>query len=135
MIRAPFKCISSLLATGIIAIAISGCAPVLVDLVDKGVVSIERLPSRNIYVPGIHVYEDGGELVISGRVRRLRSTRLGGGYVDIVVISPDGKIIEYVRTRYYPRIIPREGKRESRFTVRLPFIPPKGSIIKVGQID
>jgi hypothetical protein len=109
-----------------------GCAAGKVNRVEKGTASVERVHSRNIAVSRVYVYQDGDQLEIAGRVKRLRSTIANGGHVDIAIVSPEGELLEQVSTGYVPRIIRRRGSREALFTVRLPIIPPEGSRVRVA---
>ncbi len=124
-----------LLAIFIACIAMIGCTAKGVNLVDKGIVSIEKVPTSDIYVSAAYVYQDGDELVISGKVKHRHAHRKSGGHVDITILDPEGKIIMEVTTSYLPRIIRSKGSREARFSVRLPFIPPKGSTVRVAFHD
>lgn len=116
----------------IIVIALSGCASHKVNLVDEGVVSIERLPSKGVYISRAYAYKEGVDLVVSGRVKRSRSVASpSGGHVDIAILSSDRKIIKTTSTSYTPRIIRRKGARESFFTARIPMVPPAGAVVAV----
>jgi len=120
-------------ATGVFS---AGCAPNRVNLVDTGTVSIETVPSKEIYISEVRINQDGNELVLTGRVKRRHLAPVGFGHVDVAIISPEGKSLEQVSTYYNPRIIPRKrGHRRlhgSGFEVRLPVIPPAGSTIRVA---
>ena len=115
---------------------LTGCAPNRVNLVDNGTVSIERIPSGGIYISKVRVNQEGNEFVVTGRVKRSDHSPLCSGHVYVAIMSPEGKILEQVSTYYSPRFIPRKRDHRrlhgSRFEVRLPFIPPAGSKIRVA---
>lgn len=116
---------------GLAVIIASGCATTRTDLVADGAVSLELAPTEKIYVARAHAYRQDSELIVSGKVRRYRSEGIGGGDVKVVVTSPDGTVISESIAPYFPRIIPREGARESTFIARIPDVPPRGSVISV----
>jgi len=119
----------------IIAVVVSGCTGSRVNLVDKGVVSIERMPSkiRGVYFHDVHVNKKGDELVVSGNVKR-RYTSVSGtrGHVDVAVVTPDGKVVKYVSTAYSPKAISKRSHPGSHFKVSLPGIPQDGSNVRVA---
>jgi len=129
-------CILSALILVTSLVFFAGCASDRVNLVDRGTVSIERVPSGGIYISEVRVNQDGDELVVTGRVRRRGHSPVSLGHVDVSIISPEGKTLEQVSTYYSPRIIPsKPGHRRlhgSRFEVRLPTIPPTGSKVRVA---
>ena len=115
---------------------LSGCATRSANLVKAGKVKLELVPSSGNYVSRVEVEQDGDELVITGTVKRRNFSGIGGGHVDVSLISPEGEILEQVSTYYTPRIISRKPgssrHRGSHFEVRLPTVPPAGSRICVG---
>ncbi len=131
--------VSILAMTGI---ALSGCVSKRVDLVDTGAVSLQRLPSKDTHISRVDVFQDGDELVITGKLRRGLSSMPGLGHVDIAIVDPEGKILKEVHTNYFPRILARKQRRrilamarnqrqQANFGVRLPLVPPPGSTIRV----
>jgi hypothetical protein len=115
---------------------LSGCATRSANLVKAGKVKLELVPSSGNYVSRVEVKQDGDELVITGTVKRRNFSGIGGGHVDVSLISPEGEILEQVSTYYTPRIISRKRgssrHRGSHFEVRLPTVPSAGSKICVG---
>jgi hypothetical protein len=118
-----------LLAYGLVA---SACAANRINLVERGTVTLERVNARNISVSRAYAFQDGDQLEISGNVKRLSSSISNGGHVDIAIVSPEGETLEQVSTCYIPRIIRRRGSREAFFSLRLPIIPPEGSMVRVA---
>ncbi len=60
------------LVFGIATIVMSTCASDRVNLVKNGTVSLESVPCKGIYIFKAYVYQDDGNLVISGKVKRHR---------------------------------------------------------------
>lgn len=119
----------------VIMIAVSGCAGNRVNLVDKGVVSIERMPSkiRGVYFHDVQVYKKGDDLVVSGSVKRRYTSVAGGsGHVDVAIINPDGNVVKYVSTAYSPKVISKRSHSGSYFEVRLPVVPQDGTTVRVA---
>jgi len=58
-----------------------------------------RLCGKPYEPHGVHAHQKGGELAISGEIKRRRTSSVtGGGHLDIAVVGPDGKVVEYVST-------------------------------------
>lgn len=117
-----------ILLTGVF---VTGCASAKTNLEETGQITIERVPTKGTYVSEANVYQDGDELVITGKVKNKHTHNRREGYVEIKILDPDGKVIESVNSQYFPRNIRKKGKRESSFTVKLSLIPPKGSVIRL----
>jgi len=111
-----------------------GCASNRVNLIKKGTVTLERIPSKGYYVSHVDVYQNDNELVLHGNVKRRTHSNTVTGHVDITIVSPDGEILGEISTSYRPRIILRRRLRKctSYFTVSLSIVPPKGSIVRVA---
>ncbi len=127
--------IEILVGLAVILIALSGCASSRTNLVKNEMVSVERLPSKgNAHIFKVYVYQEGDELVVSGRVtRRFKYLLSSQGHVDIAVLSPKGEVVGKASTSYIPRIIRREGQhRASYFTARFSVIPPKASAVRLS---
>ena len=127
--------IEILLGLAVVLIALSGCASSRTNLVKNGMVSVERLPSKgNAHIFKVYVYQEGDELVVSGRVtRRFKYLLSSQGHVDIAILSPKGEVIGKASTSYIPRIVRREGQhRASYFTARFSVIPPKASTVRLS---
>ena len=103
-----------------------------VNLVENGTVTIEYMPSENIYISNAVAYQDGNEILITGVVKRhANSSSTVDGHVHVFVLDPSGIILTQGATHYIPRIVRRKGSRESRFTIRFPIVSPKGTTIRV----
>ena len=103
---------------------------------ESGSVTIEKAPSENIYVSDVRAYQEGDEFVISGTLKRSHSSNLGdGGKVAILITDPNGKTFEKASGLYFPKILPKNGRRESRFTFSFPFAPMDGTRIRVAYLS
>lgn len=103
-----------------------------VNLVDTGVVSIERKSLRGASIKGVYAYDMQGRLVVIGHIKRPKTfPGLVGGHVDVTVIDPSGEILVKESTLYLPRVLSRRSHRGSTFSASFASIPPKGSIVKV----
>jgi hypothetical protein len=118
----------------IIASVFSGCGTNKVDLVDAGVITMNKTATGKVYVAwsSAREVEDGFE--VTGVLRRSDSVGLPiMAYVDVTVVSPDGRIIESARSDavYVPRRRIGRGQSMQRFKVKLPEIPPQGSSVRL----
>ena len=111
-----------------------GCSSSKINLVKRGTVTVERLPSKsNVYIAGVFVYQEGDELVVSGKVKPRHSHLPTSGHVDIAILSLKGEVIGKASTSYTPRIIRRKSaRRGSRFTARFSVIPSRASRIRLA---
>jgi len=116
----------------LIVIIMLGCASKKIDLVKNGIVSVEKIYTKGIYISQVSIYQDNNDLIISGWVKRGNISSVGSGHINIIIIDPNGQIVKQLSTYYVPRMIHRKGKKRSFFKVRLPdtFLSP-GSKIRV----
>lgn len=121
------------LVLGVTFVALSSDAEGRVNLIDTGAVSIERETTRGAFFHGVFAYEDEGRLVVTGNVKRPKTTPgLVGGHVDVTVIDSAGEVLDKVSTQYSPKVLSRESRRGSKFSASFAAIPPKGSRVKVS---
>ncbi len=105
-----------------------------VNVVDEGIVTIERVNSKRARVSHVCVYQDDKGTWVSGMVKRKGITVVPDkGHVDIVVFSPDGDLVREVIDRYTPRLTRK--KRMGRFSVRIATSLPEGSTVRVVHHD
>ena len=121
---------------------LAGCSTNRVDLVDSGVLTLEKQATGKVYIAWSDAYEDGDGFVVTGVLRRRDTVGLPiKAHVDITIQSPDGTIIDESRSSYVhvPRHITSRGQSFRRFKVRFPRIPDKGSkvsaVAHVGHHD
>lgn len=53
---------------------LSGCGANWVNLVGNGTFSLDLVPSKRVYVSGVNVYQDGEELVVTGKVEGIKGS-------------------------------------------------------------
>ncbi len=124
----------AILGLVMITINFMGCAANQIDLVDTGALNLEKQREGKVYIAWTSVYKQDGGLVISGVLRR--HDHVGNAiktHVDVTVLSPDGRVIDTARSNevYVPRRITGRGQSFKRFTVHLPNLPPRGSLIRM----
>ena len=88
-----------MLFIGMFTVAMSINASDRIDLVKEGVVLVEYIPSKGIYVSKAYIYQDGDELVISGKVRRPYGSFAVTGHVDIEMLDPEGTTFKKTTAR------------------------------------
>ncbi|MBC8482081.1 MAG: hypothetical protein H8D47_05390 [Planctomycetes bacterium] len=109
---------------------LAGCSTNRVDLVDNGVLTLEKQAAEKVYIAWSDAYEDGDGFVVTGVLRRRDTVGLPiKAHVDITIQSPDGKVLNEGRSsdNYVPRRIVGKGQSFKRFKVRFPNIPVEGS--------
>ena len=113
---------------------LNGCATDRVDLVDSGVLTLEKQAAEKVYIAWSDAYEDGDGFVVTGVLRRRDTVGLPiKAHVDITIQSPDGTIIDESRSSdvHVPRRIIGRGQSLQRFRVRFPSIPAEGSKVSI----
>ena len=113
---------------------LNGCATNRVDLVDSGVLTLEKQAAEKVYIAWSDAYEDGDGFVVTGVLKRRDTVGLPiETHVDITIQSPDGTIIETSRSSdvHVPRRIIGRGQSLQRFRVRFPTIPAEGSKVSI----
>ncbi len=115
---------------------IPGCSSHRSHLVKVEDLFIETIPSSWVYLSDITARQEGGELVISGKVSRRNTSFYGSGHVDMAVVSPGGLVIATANVPYTPKILPKtpgaRKHRASRFEVSLRCIPPAWTVIRIA---
>lgn len=120
----------------LLVVVISACtAANRTDLVKSGIVTIEQQKTGKAYIAWSSAYEKEGDLVITGVLRRRdRVGRAIKTHVDVTIVSPDGTVLDEVRSadiRVSRRITGRSYKSFERFKVRIPGVPAKGSLVRL----
>lgn len=132
-------CISVLTAIwGVQLLALSGCAVPGGNISQKGVVSVQRVPSAEADILWANVYQiEDSLMVVRGRVcRRGYSSLPLLVHVDAVVLSGDGEILQeapgrdvWVRRRLVGKGLNYVNYGD--FEIRLPVAPPEGGTVKL----
>ena len=108
------------------------------DLVDQGVVSLERQHSKKVHIAWSNVRQDGEGIVVSGVLMRHAITSYPiWRHVEVTILAPDGTVLQEARTSdiQVPRRVPGRGFNTKRFEVRFPGIPPRGSLVRISLCD
>jgi hypothetical protein len=119
----------------VILTAILGCASDRRNLTESGVIHIEQVSSKDRRVLLATAYEEGGHLMVEGKVRRGGSFIGRRGHIDIAVVGPDGEILEQSSAPILPRTMPRRRTRNmlrSHFEASLRDVPPAGSTVLIA---
>lgn len=115
------------------------------DMIAAGRVTLEPKIDRVLRRPP-DVYEEGGDLVIAGRLERGVPRDLDG-HIDVTVIAPDGVTVYDAQVNYRADTVatagtptPRHGafrRAHTRYgsygvySIRFPGLPPDGSVLRV----
>jgi hypothetical protein len=132
MMKTPMKIRSIIGILGLTAILLSGCYGNRVDLVDNQTVSLERVPTKCLYISSAAVYQKGNATEVRGVISRQHRGFHGHGHVDIAVLAPDGTVLEESRALYHPRTLRRKGDPHAHFTAPLSTVPPPGSTVRLS---
>jgi hypothetical protein len=90
-------------------------------------------------IESVRVWRDKSDVLICGEVSRLQMYDVDPpDCIEISVIDPHGKVLSSVRTDYFPKPVQhrssRSGARYSSYSVKINFIPPASSTIKVVYV-
>lgn len=131
-------------ALALVVVSLTGCmASDRIDLVKSGEVTIEQQRTGKAYIASSSAYDENGDLVITGVLRR--RDHLGRPiktHVDVTIVAPDGTVVDEGRssgTYVSKRIARRSYLSYERFKIRMPSVPARGSLIRLvshsGQHD
>ena len=105
------------------------------DIVKSGVVIIEQQRTGKAYIAWSSAYEKEGALVITGVLRRRDHVgRPIKTHVDVTIVSPDGIVLNETRSsgvNVSRRITGRGYQSFEHFTIRIPNVPAKGSLVRL----
>lgn len=122
-VKSQVACICALLFIG-------GCALQHGDYALDGRLRVELSPQSGPLFYGIEVKQRGDDLVVSGFGKRPTPR----GYVEILVMGPDGESLAQVRTETLRPHPVRGSSANYRFEAILPVIPPNGSTLRVTYV-
>jgi hypothetical protein len=99
----------------------------------------ERSSVPPLRIESVRVRLDKSDAYIGGEVARLPMWDIDPhDYIEVSVIDPQGKVLSSTRTDYSPKPVQhhnsRSGNRFSSYLVKIAFIPPAFSIIKVVYV-
>jgi len=112
----------------------AGCRVQEVRTAIPSLVNFDFLASEDVSIRVEKTYAADSELVIYGKVKRMpdnccdRTT----GTLNLMVVDPEGEVIDTITASYTPRNIPKARARTSSFTARLPYILPKDFTVRIG---
>ena len=113
-------------------VCLPGCAQNRVSLVSDNKVSVERASTRHVYFPWVDVCRENGTSLVSGTIRQRQLHRHPmSGHIDVLLIAPDGRVIEQSQAAIHPHRHSRRGPKEAHFKVRLKTAPPSGAVVRV----
>lgn len=127
--------ITVLMSVLLVLVSSSCMAENRTDLVKNEAVTIERQRTGKAYIASSSAYEENGELVITGVLRR--RDHVGGAiktHVDVAVVSASGSVTSEASSsdvKVSRRIVGRGYQSYERFTIRIPSVPAKGSVIRL----
>ncbi|UCD50896.1 MAG: hypothetical protein JSW27_25650 [Phycisphaerales bacterium] len=112
----------------------AGCGASQTHLAETGVIHLEQAQIGKVYVAWSEAYEDGDGFVITGVVRR--NDTVGAPIkvkVQAAITSPEGELVGEAQSEdiCVPRWIATKVQGFERFEIRLPSVPPEGSVVRV----
>ena len=112
----------------------AGCAVQEVRTVIPALVKLDLLPSEDVSIRVDKTYANDEELVIQGKVKRMPSNCCNRtvGTLNLMVVDPDGQVIDTITASTTPLNIPKARVRSSTFTARLPYILPEDFTVRIG---
>ena len=128
------KLLAAMVIPGLSVLTIvSGCTMNRIDLVDRGVLSLEQHNTGKVYIAWSGAYGQDDSFVVTGVLRRRDSVGTAiRAHVDVTILSPDGTILDEARSGdvyVSRRIAGRSYLSFERFKLRFSDIPAKGSLV------
>jgi len=122
------------LSAALTCVLVSSCATNREDLVRSGHITLQKHRTGKVYIAWCDLYRDEDGLIVKGVLRR--RDHIGfpvRAHVNVRVMSPDGSTIQEACSKdiYVPRRVTGRSQSLKRFNVRLPEIPPCGSLIRL----
>ncbi len=107
-------------------IVISSCASTKSTTAD---VNVEKIPSNIAHFDRVIVTSTEANTDIYGVLhKRHHSRTVIPGYVDIVIMSPNGDVLHKLKTDYHR---PSIKSRQSKFHASIPMVLPPGSVVRL----
>lgn len=112
----------------------AGCGVQEVRTVIPSLVNFDFLASEDVSIRVEKTYKAADELVIQGKVKRMPDNCCDRtmGTLNLMVVDPEGQVIDTITASYTPRNIPKARARSSSFTARLPYILPEDFTVRIG---
>lgn len=133
VLRNPLQAVL-LLAAGL---SVSGCATTGFDSKPEAKLLFEWVPSQEVFISEVHACREADTVSVYGKVKRTAASCCNAlrGHIDIVVIGPDGSVLDTPSLLYSPRNIPKVRTRSARFAARLPYNLPAGTTLRMAYHD
>lgn len=114
-----------------IALTLSSCITNRVNLMDRKAITLQEIVPPELKID-TSVYEDDGNLIILGRLRRgsLDKRRIPG-HIDIEVLAPSNEELANIKATFRSLPTWRHGPTPVAFRVEMPGVPPMGSTVQV----
>ena len=125
--------LKTLLSLSILA-GVAGCGLFPPTLVDEGIVKIDIVESRPVWVSRVTVYREDNLTVVRGEAQYPTGVHFGlfRGHIDIDFILPGGKTVKKRDIRLVRKRIPKRSGRKAAFISRFSIEPPYGTIVRVA---
>ena len=119
------------------ALAMSGCAPKRLDLIQQGTVTVEKILSEDGEVGDVNVHQHNGTMEIEVTVRPTERVRsFVAGAIEVEVKDPQGATFNVVQKRAIKQNMQQFGTlQHAHFWVLFPYQPGPGTLIRVTHIS
>ena len=113
-----------------------GCVNRRMNLVDRGLISVEIVKNEEVEVYGVKILRDDENIVVSGTVKSNNNAKSPvRGHVEVTLIGLTGEILMKVSTACQSRRHPRVKAWNSYFKVNIPIIPPQGARVCIDYFN
>lgn len=130
MFRIFFRTTFILLSVALFVTAI-GCAS-RINLVNDGMYSIHIQDTNGIKITTMEISVDNGKFMVAGKLKRANTSRSYPGHVDVVIIGPNGSVLDQIRVKNKMPFIGRSKRKNSSFKAEFSQIPPEGATVKIS---
>ncbi len=116
----------------LMGLLISGCVGTRKDLGRSGVITIQTEDAKYAEVVTPSVYEENGDVIVSGEVRRSpMSHGVITGHIHIALLSKDGSVVKEAN-QTLGQTLHRGKLHFASYRARLTWTLPPGSIIRIS---
>ena len=126
--------LTAALGLAVLAACIPGCTADRVDLVDTGLLALEKQAIGKVYIAWSNAYKRDDGFMETGVLRGREHLGLPiKAHVDVTVLSTASQAINTARSSdiYVPRKVTGKHSPFKRFTVYFPTLPPQGTRVVV----
>ena len=111
---------------------ISACATTSANLFDDGTIIVEIVNTDRSGFDSVSAHQDGGDLVVSGYIKRSHGTIQS--HVDVEIIDKNGNVMQRSESMLRRSSTPSRGKHRYRFNARFSVAPSAVTTVRV-QLD